>query len=76
MELIELDNAGNWNSAVKKIKRLHQLLWGEVQIIPLWEVDDYLVIRKNITGFPAQPMRTYHDIERWIVKPWYPTQTL
>ena len=71
-ELIALDSAPNWNSATGTLKRLHRMLMDEVQIIPLWEVDDFMVLRKNITGVPKRPMHTYQSIELWRVNSWYP----
>jgi ABC-type transport system substrate-binding protein len=71
-ELIALDSAPNWISATDSLKRLHRMLMDEVQIIPLWEVDDFMVLRKNITGVPKRPMHTYQSIELWRVNSWYP----
>jgi hypothetical protein len=52
---------------------LHRLLWGDVYCIPLWEVDEFLVVRKNIRGFPPAPVHCYHNVDRWTVEAWYPT---
>ncbi|MCH7687946.1 MAG: hypothetical protein IH899_14910, partial [Planctomycetes bacterium] len=71
-QLIALDSAPDWNSATDTLKRLHRMLMDEVQIIPLWEVDDFMVLRKNITGVPKRPMHTYQSIELWRVNSWYP----
>ena len=71
-DLIDLDNAANWKSAINVLRRLQRSLVEEVKLIPLWEVDDFLVIRKNIRGFPERPTQTYQNIEQWIIRPWYP----
>jgi tetratricopeptide (TPR) repeat protein len=70
--LVELDNAVNWQTAISVLRRLQRSLVEDVKLIPLWEVDDFLVIRKNIRGFPERPTQTYQNIERCIVRPWYP----
>jgi ABC-type transport system substrate-binding protein len=70
-ELVELDETADWNAAVAKLKQLHLLLWEEVQYIPLWEVDDFMVLRRNLRGFPTEPVRAYQGIEEWTVPPWY-----
>ena len=75
LELIELDKAGNWETAVALLHRLHEHLAAETQLIPLWEVDDYFVVRKNIGGYPDPPLYVYHDVERWTVTPWFEKQT-
>ena len=73
-QLVELDNAGDWSSALTILHRLHRQLWSEVQVIPLWEVNDFSVIRKNVVRPPLHspqsgPMHVYQGIERWIVRP-------
>ena len=72
--LIELDNAGDWDTANRILQRLHYQLWAEVQLIPLWEINDFMVIRKNINGLSTRPLHPYQNIERWIVEPWYPNE--
>jgi hypothetical protein len=68
-ELLTLDRAGDWDTAEKLLKNLHRHLWAEVQVIPLWEVNEFIVYRKNIRGLLAQPMTTYQGLERWRVEP-------
>lgn len=68
-ELLTLDRAGDWDTAERLLKNLHRHLWAEVQVIPLWEVNEFLVYRKNIRGLSAQPMFTYQGVERWRVEP-------
>ncbi len=70
-ELIELENAGDWTQAVGMLHRFHKNLAAQVQLIPLWEVDDFAVFRRNINGFRTPPMGTYQGVERWIVQPWF-----
>ena len=73
-DLVELDSIADWNSAVRLLNSLHGKLRSDVQVIPLWEVDDVMVIRKTIQGFPVRPMHPYHQIQRWMVTPWFPTE--
>ncbi len=73
-QLVELDNAGDWSSALTILHRLHRQLFSEVQVIPLWEVSNFFVIRKNVVrpqlhSLRAAPMHVYQGIERWIVRP-------
>jgi len=72
-ELIELDNAGDWNTALEHLHRLHRQLNAEVQLIPLWEVDEFFLIRKNINQprlhtFDTRLMHPYHAVERWMIR--------
>ncbi|MBX3436823.1 MAG: hypothetical protein KF861_04970, partial [Planctomycetaceae bacterium] len=71
-EIIALDLASDWKAALQSLNTLHLHLWGEVMLIPLWEVDDYLIYRKNVRGVPVAPVHPYQDADRWIVEAWYP----
>ena len=73
-EIVNLDLIGDWSNAVQATKRLHRHLWSEVMVIPLWEVDQYLVYRKNIRNVPVSPVHAYDEIDRWVVEAWYPTE--
>lgn len=73
--LIELEQSADLTTAVESLRRLHLRLHEFVQFVPLWEIDDVLVIRKStIQGVPAGPLHPYHNVERWIIQPWYPTE--
>jgi hypothetical protein len=74
-ELLALDRAGDWASAEAILHLLHKHLWAEVQFIPLWEVSDSMILRKQLVGIPPRPMQTYQDVERWRMQPWYPRET-
>jgi hypothetical protein len=74
-ELIELDRVGDWKSAVAKLIDLHAHLAAEAVLIPLWELDDFVVYRNTIRGFPTPPLHPYQHIERWTVKPWLPNDS-
>jgi tetratricopeptide (TPR) repeat protein len=75
-ELLALDNAADWNTAVTRLQQLHAHLFAEAEYIPLWEVNESLVLRKNIHDFPASRfLSAYQGIERWTVQPWFPEDT-
>ena len=71
-QLIELEQAVDFRSAVQQLRELHFRLNELVYLIPLWEVDDVIVIRRNIQGFPQQIVSPYQNVERWYVGPWFP----
>lgn len=73
-ELLDLDRAGDWGTAGRLLHRLHKQFWAEVHLIPLWEIDDVLVYRKNVRGVPERPMNAYQRIEHWKVEPWFPRE--
>jgi Bacterial extracellular solute-binding proteins, family 5 Middle len=71
-ELLALDNVSDWKSVVTRLQQLQAHLFAEVECIPLWEVDDVIVLRKNIRDFPAVKfVNAYQNVERWIVQPWF-----
>ena len=72
LSLIELDEATDWESATALIKKLQQQLYSMAHIIPLWEIDQFHVFRKNIKGYADRPLNFYDNIEQWIPEPFYP----
>lgn len=70
-ELIAVDEAGDWATAERLLRRLHRDLWSEVHLIPLWEVSEFMLSRRHIRGLPARPMFPYQDVERWQAQPWF-----
>lgn len=73
--LLELERAIDWTTATTLLHRLLADLLVDARYVPLWEVDEFLVARKNIVGIPARPIHPYADIEQWTVQPWYPLET-
>jgi len=73
-ELITLDTANDWRSAIEQLRRLHRLLWAEVQLIPLWEVDEFSVYRRHIEGYKSDGVHPYQNIDRWTVEAWIPPE--
>ena len=71
--LLELERSGDWTGAVTLLHRMLGDLLIEARYIPLWEMDDFLVARRHVSGIPERPMHAYDDIERWFIQPWYPT---
>ena len=72
--LVDVDRTSDWGRALETVRNLHAKIWSEVRYVPLWEVDGYLVVRRNIQGFPGRPMHCYQGIERWTMQPFYPTE--
>ncbi|MFK7778968.1 MAG: ABC transporter substrate-binding protein [Gimesia sp.] len=71
-KLIELDEATDWDSATDILKKLQQQLYSMAHIIPLWEIDQFHVFRKNIKGYADRPLNFYDNVEQWITTPVYP----
>ncbi|WP_197440272.1 ABC transporter substrate-binding protein [Polystyrenella longa] len=72
-ELVDLENAGDLRTATRSLHMLHNQLQANVEMIPLWEVNDYIVLRKTVTGFPLAPVYPYQGVEQWSSQAWFPT---
>jgi ABC-type transport system substrate-binding protein len=72
--LVDVDRTSDWGRALETLRGLHPKLWSEVRYLPLWEVDQFLVVRRNIQGFGERPLHCYHGIERWTMQAWYPAE--
>jgi len=70
-ELITLDRTADWIRAIEGVQAIHRHLWAEVYFIPLWEVDEFMVVRKTVHGFPTPPVSPYHRAGRWTIDPWF-----
>ncbi|MCA9079808.1 MAG: hypothetical protein KDA58_04585 [Planctomycetaceae bacterium] len=70
-ELVELDRTSDQSRAMTKMQELHRHLWDDAANIPLWELDQFRVVRKTIVGFPPRAMHCYDGIEQWVCQPWY-----
>lgn len=75
-QLVELEQAPDLAGGIEMLRRLHLRLQEFVQVAPLWEIDDVVVIRKNIQFFQPTPLGPYHNIEKWVVQPWFPGDSL
>ena len=65
-EIIALDRAADYSRAEDRVKTLHRHLALEAALIPLWEIDQYTLYRKNLRNFAIEPIHCYDDIDQWI----------
>jgi ABC-type transport system substrate-binding protein len=73
-KLIEVDRTSDWGLALDTVRELHEVLWSEVRFIPLWEVDRFMIVRKNIQGFPSPPVQCYQHVDRWTMQAYFPNE--
>ncbi len=73
-QLMELDRTADWSRVVSQSQELHRRLSVEAAYLPLFEVDNYVVIRKNVRGFPPKPVHCYDSVDRWTLEAWLPGQ--
>lgn len=68
-DLQNLDLVSDIRAAQAQLRELHASLAREVIMIPLWEVDEFAIFRKNVRGFPKELVHPYHGIDEWVVQP-------
>ena len=73
-QLLDLERANDWTSATKLLHRIEAELLVEARYIPLWEVDEFFVTRRNLIGLPPRLMHAFQDVERWTLQSWYPQE--
>jgi hypothetical protein len=73
-EFLELDAAQDEKTALARLRRMHRLMWSEVQYLPLWEIDEFIALRREVQGTPAHPVHAYQDIEQWTIQRNLPPQ--
>ena len=74
--MIDLDRSENFQVAVTVLQRLHRHIQEQVLMIPLWEVDEVMIVPRNIRGYPLTPLSPYHGVERWTVQSRIPLDSL
>ena len=75
-ELIDLDRAENFQAAVTVLHRLHRHIQEQVLLLPLWEIDEVMIVPKNINGFSKTPLSPYQGLERWTIQSRIPLDSL
>lgn len=71
-QLIELDRTTDWGRVVLQSQELHRRLSIDAAYLPLFEVDSFMVIRKNARGLSTRPMHCYDGVDGWILDAWLP----
>ncbi len=73
-QLMELDRTADWTRVVTQSQELHRRLSVDAAYLPLFEVDNFMVVRKNVRGFPPLPMHCYDSVDRWTLEAWFTGQ--
>ncbi len=67
LALRRLDRADTWRRVSNRLRELHETLFQQVAVIPLWQIQEHFAHRKGIYGIGEQPSNLYQEIERWRV---------
>lgn len=73
-ELVQLDRTSDQSRAISAMQTLHRHLWSDTAVFPLWELQRFMVIRKNLQGYPKSLMHCYDQVDRWTIDAWYQTE--
>jgi len=65
LALRRLDTAKNWRETRNRLLELHELVYYELPIIPLWQLTDFFAYRDNVRDLERHPVSLYQDIEQW-----------
>ncbi len=68
-DLTRLDYAGSFRVARDSLFRMQRNIAAQAFLIPLWEVDQFIAFRRNVTGYKEQPISVYDNVQRWVVTP-------
>lgn len=63
--LQRLDEARNWNDALKTLRDIHELAAGDMPVIPLWQTANYFAYRRELAGLPASTIHLYQSVGDW-----------
>lgn len=70
-QLLDLEQAPDRPTTLRRTQDLQARLVADTRIVPLWELDEFLVIRRHVTGIPQPWIQLYQYTEQWRVQPWF-----
>ena len=62
-----LDHAETREDACKALHEIHRYVHDALTVIPLWQLDEYAVIRQSLNGVGERPVTLYQNIHQWEV---------
>ncbi len=68
-DLTALDYAGSFRTARDRLFRIQRNILAQAFLIPLWEVDQFIVFRTGMSGYRERPLSVYDNVQRWVVTP-------
>ncbi len=65
LALEEVDQARNWKQARNRLRRVHQIAYHDLPVIPLWQTVRYFAHRNSHQGIGDAPITLYQNISDW-----------
>ncbi len=72
MALRKLDHARNWRQVRQRLHDIHQIVYDQLTVIPLYQSVDYFAHSVGVEGIPTNPVLLYETVEQWQVTPRLP----
>jgi tetratricopeptide (TPR) repeat protein len=60
--------AKNWKDVRIAMQDMHKVINYHLPVLPLWQVTDRFVVRRNIEGVQNQPVSLYQNIKNWRIQ--------
>ena len=66
-----LASVNNWGEARETLYRIHQIVYDETAIVPLWQIAEYFAYHQRLQGLDDgnRPVHLYQNIENWQIIP-------
>jgi len=66
-----LAGANNWGQARETLHRIHQIVYDETAIVPLWQIAEYFAYHQRLHGLDEgnHPVHLYQNVENWQIIP-------
>lgn len=66
--LDRIDRVRNWQAAGSSLRNLHEKVYNEMTILPLWQVPQYYAYRSNVRNLGFDINSLYQNVEQWRVE--------
>lgn len=65
LALKQIETATNWQQVRQRMQQLHQLIYEDTSIIPLWQTYDYYAYRQGVSGLDSSRVTLYQNVQQW-----------
>ena len=57
--------ARNWREVRDECNNLHMVVAAHLPVLPLWQVSETFVYRREVVGIAKKPISLYQDVQKW-----------
>jgi hypothetical protein len=66
--LDRIDRVRNWQAAGSALRNLHEKVYNETTIIPLWQVPQYYAFRSDVRNLGFEINSLYQNVGEWRIE--------